>query len=139
MTVKELSQLYYLNASIEMMRERLAELREAADIRSPSISDMPRAPGLRDKVGDIVPRIADEEAELEEMLREMEEKRRELNAFITRVPNVRIRLILQLRYVKMMTWQEVADAIGGRETEYSVKKACYRYVGGMTASDQDGK
>ena len=74
MTVKELSQLYYLNASIEMMREQLAELREAADIRSPSISDMPRALGLRDKVGDIVPRIADEEAELEEMLLTLKEK-----------------------------------------------------------------
>ncbi len=128
MTVKELSQLYYLNASIEMMREQLAEMREAADIRSPSLSDMPRASGVKDKIGEIVPSIADQETELEEMLAEMEEKRRELTAFINTVPNYRIRLILQLRYVKLMTWQEVADKIGGKETEYTVKKTCYRFI-----------
>ena len=29
-----------------------------------------------------------------------------------------------------MQWQQVADEIGGKETEYSVKSCCYRYVEG---------
>lgn len=130
MTVKELSQLYYINASIEMMREQLADMREAADIRSPSLSDMPKAPGARDKIGDIVPRIADQESEIRAMMREMEDKRRELTAYINTVPNMRIRLIMQLRFLRLLTWQEVADVIGGKETEYTVKMACYRYLKG---------
>ena len=130
MTVRELSQLYYINAAIEMMRDQLEEMREAADVRSPSMSDMPKAPGARDKIGDIVPRIADKEAEIRAMMREMEHKRAELTRYINTVPNVRIRLIMQLRFLRLLTWQEVAEVIGGKETEYSVKQTCYRFLKG---------
>lgn len=128
MTVKELSQLYYINAYIEHMREQLAEMREAADVRSPSLSDMPKAPGARDKIGDIVPRIADKEAEIRAEMREMERVRAELTQYINKVPNVRIRLIMQLRFLRLLSWQEVAEVIGGKETEYSVKQTCYRFL-----------
>lgn len=130
MTVKELSQLYYINRSIEHMREQLAEMRQALDVRSPSLSDMPKAPGAHDRIGDLVPRIADEEARIRAEMREMERVRAELTGYINTVPNVRIRLIMQLRFLRLLTWQEVADVIGGKETEYSVKQSCYRFLKG---------
>ena len=127
-TLRELQELYYLDELIRTQQERLETLRESADVHSPMLSDMPKAPGARDKIGDIVPLIADEEAQLNESIRSAAELRRRLTAYIDTLPNVRIRLIMIKRFIQQKTWQQVAAEIGGKETEYSVKNACYRYI-----------
>ena len=132
MTVQELQQLFYLNKLIEHERERLEELRSALSLQSPVLTDMPKAPGAKDKIGTIVPSIIDQEAEIEKNLQTYMEARDKLAEYINRVPNARIKTILILRFIDQKPWQEVAEAIGGRETEYSVKQACYRYVDGRS-------
>ena len=138
MTVQELQQLFYLNRLIEHERERLEELRSALSLQSPVLTDMPKAPGAKDKIGDIVPAIVDQEAEIEKDLKEYTAARDRLTAYIRQVPNARIKTILILRFIDQKPWQEVADAIGGKETEYSVKQACYRYVDGRTVPEWAG-
>ena len=132
MTVQELQQLFYLNKLIEHERERLEELRSALSLQSPVLTDMPKAPGAKDKIGTIVPDIIDQEAEIEKNLQAYMEARDKLTEYINRVPNARIKTILILRFIDQKPWQEVAEVIGGRETEYSVKQACYRYVDGRS-------
>ena len=46
MTLKELSQLYYLNREIEMDKKRLLELEARAVSCSSDLSGMPRSPGV---------------------------------------------------------------------------------------------
>ena len=130
MTIQELQQLFYLEKLIERERERLESLRSAVSVKSPILSDMPRAPGARDKLGDIVPEIVDQEAEITRSLQLYTETRDKLMAYINHAPNARIKMILILRFIDQKPWQEVADIIGGKETEYSVKHAAYRYVEG---------
>ena len=132
MTVKDLQQLFYLGKLIEHETERLAALRDAISLKSPILSDMPKAPGVRDKTGELVAAIVDQEAEIAQSLLTYQETRDRLLDYIRHVPNVRIKMILMLRFIDQKSWQEVADAIGGKETEYSVKHACYRYVDGST-------
>lgn len=132
MTVQELQQLFYLNKLIEHERERLEDLRSALSLQSPALTDMPKAPGAKDKIGTTVPAIIDQEAEIEKNLRAYTAARDKLTEYISRVPNARIKTILILRFIDQKPWQEVAEAIGGRETEYSVKQACYRYVDGRS-------
>lgn len=132
MTVQELQQLFYLNKLIEHERERLEDLRSALSLQSPVLTDMPKAPGAKDKIGTIVPSIIDQEAEIEKNLQAYMEARDKLTEYINRVPNARIKTILILRFIDQKPWQEVAEVIGGRETEYSVKQACYRYVDGRS-------
>lgn len=128
MTVQELQQLFYLDGLIEAEKERLAELREAADVRSPALTDMPKAPGAKDKIGTIVPRIIDQAEEISANIRRYDAMRKRLTDYINALPNARIKLIMIKRFIHQKTWQEVADEIGGKETEYSVKSACYRYI-----------
>ena len=139
MTVQELQQLFYLNRLIEREQDKLDDLRSAAGLKSPAFSDMPKAPGARDKIGELVPKIVDQEREIEQNLQAYTETRDRLQDYIRRVPNTRIKLILSLRFLDMLPWQEVADAIGGKETEYSVKQACYRYVDGKTMPEWMGQ
>ena len=128
MTLSELNELYYLDQLIETEQARLSELREAADVRSPILSDMPRAPGARDRLGDLVLSIVDQEAEIEQSLLRCTRLRARLNTYTNTLPNARIKLIMIKHFLQQKTWQQVAAEIGGKETEYSVKNACYRYI-----------
>lgn len=140
MTVDELSQLAYLDRLIERETGKLLDLEEAADIRSPILSAMPKTPGAVDKLGKLVPAIADKRAEVEKKVAAYRELKERLTDFIDHVPNARIRLIFQLRFLDQMTWQDVAEYIGGKETEYSVKHACYRYLEEKNADEKaDGQ
>ena len=129
MTVKELQQLFYLEKIIQHEQDRLDELRASVDLHSPGLSDMPKAPGARDKLGDTVPKIVDQEAEIRKNIRIYSQTKEKLLKYINGVPFVRIKMIMILRFIDQKPWQEVAEEIGGKETEYSVKKAVYRYLG----------
>ena len=139
MTIGELNQLAYLGKAIEMESERLRALRESVDVKSPIITDMPKAPGARDKLGETVPKIVDQEAEIQESIRRYAALKERAEQFINRTPNPRMKMILVMRFVGQKQWQEIADAIGGKETEYSVKQACYRYVEGRNSDPIPGQ
>lgn len=129
MTVKELQQLFYLEKIIQHERDKLDDLRASVDLHSPGLSDMPKAPGARDKLGETVPKIVDQEAEIRKNIQIYSQTREKLLQYIASVPFVRIKLIMSLRFIDKKSWLEVAEEIGGKETEYSVKKAVYRYLG----------
>lgn len=52
----------------------------------------------------------------------------DVEKFIRSVKDSHIRLIIRLRVIEGMAWNEVADEMGGGNTEDSVKKTFYRYV-----------
>lgn len=129
MTVKELQQLFYLNKLIQHEEDRLDDLRASVDLHSPGLSDMPKAPGARDKLGDTIPSIVDQEQEILKNIRLYVQTKERILRYINSVPFARIKMIMILRFIDQKPWQEVAEIIGGKETEYSVKKAVYRYLG----------
>ena len=65
--------------------------------------------------------LASLEMELMEILNQVEE-------FIASVEDSRIRRIITLRFIDNLSWNKVADRIGGNNTEDSVKKAFYRFM-----------
>ena len=135
MTIEELNQLAYLEKAIKLEQDRLETLRENAGVKSPVISDMPKAPGARDKLGEIVPNIVDQEKQIEETIQHFIDLRERLLRFINGTKDAKMRMILILRFVDQKSWQEVADYIDngeGKDTDYTVRQACYRYVEGKT-------
>lgn len=65
--------------------------------------------------------LASLEMELMETLNQVEE-------FIVSVEDSRMRRIITLRFIDNLSWNKVADRIGGNNTEDSVKKAFYRFM-----------
>ena len=65
--------------------------------------------------------LASLEMELMEHLNKVEE-------FIASVDDSRMRRIITLRFIDNLSWNKVADRIGGNNTEDSVKKAFYRFM-----------
>ena len=128
MTVKELSQLYWLKKEIRRDQERLEELRVLARSPSgPNLSGMKVQGGKQEsKLEKIVLQIV----ELEEMLSEKQirsiEQQLELERYIETIPESYLRTIFGYRFIDGMTWPQIAIQMS--TTEDSVKKACYRYI-----------
>lgn len=125
MTVKELSQLYWLNREIELDQKRLEELEYKAIPGSPIISDMPPGPHSNESK---VEKLAAEIADLKTKIFDNTRKRNELNAFIENIPDSLTRMIFTYRFKGGCRWKEVARLVGGRNNADGVKMICYRYL-----------
>lgn len=128
MTLKELSRYYKLRVRIEEDKAVLASLRRKAVPSTPSLSGMPHTPGVSDKVGDLAVEIADLEESIhyKEAMAEVEKRR--LMELINTIDDSWMRTLFRLRFVRCLTWGEVAATVGGKNTEASVKTVCYRYL-----------
>ena len=129
MTLKELSQLYWLNREIEMDTKRLEELEaKAGGLASPSLSGMPHG----NEVSSKVEREAVEIASLKEIIESKKKRclveRRILEEFIATIPDSLTRQIFTYRFVNGLQWGQVAASIGGNNTADGVRKICNRYV-----------
>ena len=132
MTLKELSQLYYLNREIAADQKRLDELNRMIGAPSPPpISDMPRAPhGVESKVERLAAEIVDLQAIIAARRIQCIHERAQLERWINEIPDSLTREIFKCRFVECMSWLQVARSVGGSNTEGSVKMICYRYLDG---------
>ena len=130
MTLKELSQLYYLNREIAADQKRLDELNLMIGApSSPPISDMPRAPhGVESKVERLAAEIVDLQAIIAARQIQCIHERARLERWISEIPDSLTREIFKCRFVECMSWLQVARNVGGGNTEGSVKMICYRYL-----------
>lgn len=127
MTLKELSQLYYLEREIKLDQERLAELRsDLMNPKSPSYDGMPKSPNPDPAMERCVAEIADLEAIIQAKIEQRVYERSRLERYIADIPDSLTRQIFTLRFVEGMRWEEVADKIGS--SSYSVKHICYRFI-----------
>ena len=138
MTIKELSQLYYLNREIEMDKNRLANLESiVTSASSPELSGMPRAPGANDKVSRYVAEILDLQAIIAAKQLQCIHERNRLERYIADIPDSLTRQIFQRRFCEGMSWRQTACSVGnGDMAEDSVKKTCYRYLSRTNAEEK---
>lgn len=129
MNLKELSQLYHLNREIEEDRERLAELR--ANISSPAIpkySDILKGNRHENPLENCTAEILDLRATIEAKQKQCLCERNRLERYIAAIPDSLTRRIFTYRFINGLPWLQVAYSVGGKNTEDSVKKICYRYL-----------
>jgi len=122
MTKKELSQLNYLNWEIEEQQRRLAELETVATSCTATITGLPRTFGMADKIAKYAIEIADLKALLDLNLKKCFYELNRLNRYIQSVDDSQMRLILSLRYINRLSWQQIAFSIGETDESYPRRK-----------------
>ena len=127
LTKDELKQIYYINKEIQMWQRELEKIRSQGLVKSPTISDTPKG-GQKFDISDYVSAIADYEAVIRGLLAKVQIQRKKIIEYIEGVDDSLMKQIIFYRCVSCMTWQEVADAVGGNNTENSVKKAYSRFL-----------
>lgn len=109
-TVEYLNQVQTLNMRIDAGFERIQQLRALAQRRTAAYGrERVRASASADARMDVVAKIVDAERELDEWIDRLVERKREIAALIERVPDERMRALLELRYLNCCTWEEVAE------------------------------
>lgn len=126
-TRKELSQLYYLKREIRNDEQRLLELEAAATSITQNISGMPGSGRKSDKTA-----IAAEIADLKRIIRSKNEMciahYNRIMRYVASIDDSLIRQVITYRHVDMMKWRDIAQKIGGGNSEDGIRKAYTRYI-----------
>ena len=128
MTLQELSKYYKLHERLERNREMLSSLYAAAGPGAQVITGTPHAPGVSDKVGDLAAELWDLQSKIDYLEQRCAEEKKKLEKYIGGIKDDQTRMIFRLRFIHCMTWPQVAETIGGRNTANSVKLICHRYL-----------
>ena len=128
MTLHELSGCIRLGERVRRNNEILASLWDAAHPGAQALTGMPLAPGVNDRVGDLAVEIAALEERNEALNRELTEAQAKIDDYICGIPDEYLQLIFRLRFLRCLSWGEVAAVVGKHTSEASVKSACYRYL-----------
>lgn len=111
MTVKEyLNRARYLDREIEAKIDHLARIDSMVNRVSPVLSDMPgnpsKDPAKREK---LLVKMIDLKWEINAEIDELVDTKREIMKFIGKIDNSSYRLLLELRYVNLCTWERIAE------------------------------
>lgn len=117
MKKRELRQLYWLKGEIEVISERVQQLEAALAGGVSKLDGLPTAPGITDKVGEFVPEIMRMKADGEEKLRKAVAELERLHNYIDDIEDSLLRQIFTLRYVKGLSWVQVAHRVGGNTAD----------------------
>ena len=128
MTLDDLNRHLDLIIELKKAQDMLQSLWNAAYPGGQVLTGMPHASGVKDKVGDLATDIADLEAEIEQLQRQVDESAQGVMAFISTIPDVQTRMIFRIRFCRGYEWKQVARVLGGGNSEASVKSAAYRYI-----------
>lgn len=128
MDKRELSQLYWLNREIEEQHRRLEELENLATSCTSRITGMPKSKGIIDKLSEYVAEIADLKWLIDLNLQKCFVELNRLNRFINSIEDGQMRMILSLRYINGLPWEQVAASISYSLSGESVRKAHDRFL-----------
>lgn len=127
MTLQELNAHFQLRSRLNSEEQTLEALKEVA-YPSQALDRIPKTPGYKDRVGDLAVEIADLQERIRFMREEIDRQEADITEFISSIDDGNMRITLRLRFLRCLTWGEVAEVIGGRNTEEGVKTACYRFL-----------
>jgi len=111
-----------------MWQKELEKLECKSLVKGQIITDMPVARGVSDRVGDLAIEITDTEIVIKGILARIQLQRKKIIDYINTVDDSIMRQIMFLKNVSCMNWNEIANEVGGKNTEDSVRKAYVRYL-----------
>ena len=127
LTRKELSQLYYLQKEISSDEQRLIDLETAATSITANLSGMPGGGRKSDKTA-----IAAEIADLKSIIQAKRDMcvahYNQIMRYVAGIEDSLMRQIITMRNLDMLTWAQIAQRIGGGNTEDGLRMAYKRFV-----------
>lgn len=127
MTRQDLEKHLKLRRQLMECRDILQNLKRSVGPGTQALTGMPHAPGVKDKVGDLATEITYMERRVAALQAKVDDQAVEVRNFIAGVQDDHLKIILSLRYIRGLTWIEVALVLGGRNTGSGVKSAVRRF------------
>ena len=125
MTVEEINSIYYINKEIEHIQRELYDLKTKNFYKPNILTGMPKGNSERDIFSDYVEDIKTLEDMLHYNLKKLQIERKKMEEFLSSIEDVELRLIVRLRAVNNMKWEEIGAELGMERT--TVSKKFYRF------------
>ncbi|MGN0533017.1 MAG: hypothetical protein ACI4IK_01545 [Eubacterium sp.] len=125
MTEKELNKLYWIEKRIKKLEARIKELEDEIGIRGVGFDGMPHGTGVSSPVEALVIKKCDLLGDLQkELLIKIGEERRIRN-YISTVEDEEVKLIMEMRFINLMSWFEIGEKMHLDRTSVSKKMRKY--------------
>jgi len=121
LTENELNKLHFINKEIGVLKNQLEELKSRSLIKGQEITDMPFGNGTSDKTGDRAIAMREIEEMYEIKLKELYLTRGKIERYINTIDDDGERLIIRLRCVNNMRWEDIAIEVGYERTTVAKK------------------
>lgn len=136
MTVDQLKQYKALQREIEALNKAIVEMGEQGpSVSSDAVSSAAEWPYSKHTVQIDGLDWSEYERQMRAVLRKREEAKAraaaqlsEIEEYIAGIEDSLVRQIFELKYVTGLTWSQVAQRLGGGNSEDGVKKTCYRFL-----------
>lgn len=79
--------------------------------------------------------ITDTEIKIRILVDEIDKRNDRVYRFIDSIGDYYIHMIFRLRFLRGLSWKEIAGIVGGGNTEDGVKSVCYRYLKKLQLGD----
>ena len=127
MTLADLNSHLDLVIELKKTRAMLASM-QGRILGAQQLDGMPHGQGAARSTENLSILLETEIDNVNRLEQVVERSEREIRKWIDEIPDSRTRIIFNLRYLCGMGWQQVAEVIGGKNTENAVKSQCYRYL-----------
>ena len=121
MTAEEINHLYYINKEIEQIQRELNDLKTQNFYKSNVLTGMPKGNSERDIFSDYAEDIKELEDMLHYNLKMLQMEKKKIEKFLSLIEDAEMRLIIRLRAVNNMRWEEIGAQIGMHRTTVSKK------------------
>ncbi len=128
MTMQDMYKYYDLADRLKRDREIIDSLRSKATPASPALTGMPHGNDVGDKVGYLATEIAYMESKVAALKAEAEQERKELENYIDAIDNEKVCIICRLRFIRLLPWDDVAQAMGVYYTGSGCRKCVANYL-----------
>jgi len=125
MTYKELNSLFYIRKRIKQLRRRIIELTNEDGLKGANYDGMPHGSGVSSPVENIALKKAELIEQYNATLETEIRKEKEISAYIEAVEDSEIKLIMELRFLRFMTYEQIAAEIHLERTTVSKKLRNY--------------
>lgn len=107
MTEKELNQLHYLNIEILHLKDEITKLESQSEVKAQVLTGMPFGGKLSDPTGQKGTELSENKMLLNLALAKAEIEKNKLERFIAGIDDAEMRLIIRLRHINSLTWEEI--------------------------------
>lgn len=127
MTLQDLNGHLDMVLQLQDARESLENM-QAKILGAQQYDGMPHAHEASRKTEQFAALLGQQKEEVQRLEKIVNRSEVEVKAFIGTIDDSKTRLIFRLRFLCGCKWEDVAELMGGRNTEKTVSMACYRYL-----------
>lgn len=106
--IKYLSQYKFLNAEIDRKIKYIEDCKSKIFNVTGTLSDMPKGKGRSDTIADGLASINEIESTINQDIKELLNKRKNIENKINILADLKLREIMKCRYLDLKTWEEIA-------------------------------